>query len=100
MEINLDGDILILDEAHNMEDTSRESASFDVSEENLKDVEGQLQRMLNQSLMVQEHSSLLFLVQQMEEWILNTPAKSMKEELDHRIKTWAHFSAPNERTFL
>ncbi|XP_067119100.1 Fanconi anemia group J protein homolog [Centruroides vittatus] len=35
MEINLKNTILILDEAHNIEDSAREAASFDISEEAL-----------------------------------------------------------------
>ncbi len=35
MEINLKGDIVILDEAHNIEDACRESASFSITEADL-----------------------------------------------------------------
>ena len=37
VDINLSGNVVILDEAHNIEDSSREAASFTVSSESLSD---------------------------------------------------------------
>ena len=37
MEINLKGQVVILDEAHNIEDSAREAASFSVTETQLMD---------------------------------------------------------------
>lgn len=37
MNISLQGDVIIVDEAHNIEDTCRESASFSVEENDLID---------------------------------------------------------------
>ena len=37
MEINLKDQIVILDEAHNIEDSTREAASFSISQKQLKD---------------------------------------------------------------
>lgn len=86
MEISLEGDILILDEAHNIEESAREAGSFDVTEDQLIDVENQLQKMMNLNFLVEEHNSLLFLVQQLQDWMLNTSAKVFREELEKRFK--------------
>jgi len=45
MEINLSGQIVILDEAHNMEDASREAASLSVTQASLLDAMDGLQTM-------------------------------------------------------
>ena len=42
MLVNLEGQILVLDEAHNMEDASREAASIDVTNLQLTDVREEL----------------------------------------------------------
>ena len=45
MLINLKGNILILDEAHNMEDAAREAASLSITYRQLKDIEEELSQL-------------------------------------------------------
>ena len=45
MEINLKGQVVILDEAHNIEDASREAASFSVNQKQLLDAAENLQHL-------------------------------------------------------
>ena len=45
MLINIKGNILILDEAHNMEDAAREAASFSITYRQLKDIEEELSQL-------------------------------------------------------
>lgn len=58
MEINLAGQILVLDEAHNIEDCARESASFTLDHKSLLMSRDELDGMVNNNIRPSEHESL------------------------------------------
>lgn len=58
MDINLSGQILVLDEAHNIEDCARESASFTLTQDNLLAVRDELDGMVNSNIRRSEHEPL------------------------------------------
>lgn len=58
MEINLSGQILVLDEAHNIEDCARESASFTLDHKSLLMCRDELEGMINNNIRPSEHELL------------------------------------------
>ena len=58
MEINLKGQVVILDEAHNIEDSAREASSFSVSQQQLGEVMTDLESMIGANITVTEASSI------------------------------------------
>uniref|UniRef100_A0A670YTE7 DNA 5'-3' helicase n=1 Tax=Pseudonaja textilis TaxID=8673 RepID=A0A670YTE7_PSETE len=58
MEIELKDQVLILDEAHNIEDCARESASYSVTEEQLKLAREELDAMVNNHIRPNDHQPL------------------------------------------
>ena len=64
MDIDLNGTVVVIDEAHNVEDVSREAASCDLSQEDLLFSVEQLQRMIDlNTAEVQHYRQLLTIVQ-------------------------------------
>lgn len=58
MEIDLAGQILVLDEAHNIEDCARESASFTLDESSLKTCREELDSMVKNNIRRSQHEPL------------------------------------------
>lgn len=58
MEINLAGQILVLDEAHNIEDCARESASFTLERNSLMMSRDELDGMVNNNIRRSQHETL------------------------------------------
>lgn len=58
MDINLSGQILVLDEAHNIEDCARESASFTVNYNSLLSSRGELEKMVKDNIRQANHEPL------------------------------------------
>lgn len=58
MEINLAGQILVLDEAHNIEDCARESASFTLDQNNLLIARDELDGMVTHNIRRSNHEPL------------------------------------------
>lgn len=58
MDINLSGQILVLDEAHNIEDCARESASFTLNYDSLLSSRDELESMVRNSIRADKHEPL------------------------------------------
>ncbi|OXB64892.1 hypothetical protein ASZ78_009773 [Callipepla squamata] len=58
MEINLKGQVVILDEAHNIEDSAREAVSFSVTESQLNAAREELDFMVNNNIRQKDHEHL------------------------------------------
>lgn len=58
MEINLEGQVLVLDEAHNIEDCARESASFTVDQNSLLMCRDELDSMITNKIRASQHEPL------------------------------------------
>lgn len=58
MEINLKGQVVILDEAHNIEDSAREAVSYSVTESQLNAAREELDFMVNNNIRQKDHEHL------------------------------------------
>lgn len=58
MEINLKGQVVILDEAHNIEDSAREAVSYSVTESQLNAAGEELDFMVNNNIRQKDHEQL------------------------------------------
>lgn len=58
MDINLSGQILVLDEAHNIEDCARESASFTLNYDSLLLSRDELEGMVRNNIRAAKHEPL------------------------------------------
>lgn len=58
MDINLKDQVVILDEAHNIEDCARESVSYGVTESQLRAAREELELMVSNSIRQKHHEPL------------------------------------------
>lgn len=58
MEIYVKDQIVILDEAHNIEDSSREAASYSMPQRDIDDTIGDLNKMIAASKKTNEHRAI------------------------------------------
>lgn len=58
MDIKLKEQIVILDEAHNIEDCARESASYSITEVQLRFARDELDSMVNSNIRKKDHAPL------------------------------------------
>lgn len=63
MSIHLGGAIVILDEAHNIEDSARESASFKLTETDLANATNDLGGLIGKEVKLDDHRPLYLLCQ-------------------------------------
>lgn len=59
MDINLKGQIVVLDEAHNIEDCARESASYTINQAQLREAREDLEAMVTYNIRQNHHEPLL-----------------------------------------
>lgn len=59
MDISLKGQIVVLDEAHNIEDCARESASFTLNQSQLREARDDLESMVTYNIRRDHHEPLL-----------------------------------------
>ena len=85
---DIQGNVLILDEAHNIEDFSRSAGSFEFTESQLADTEFNIVRAIKFKWLVEEHNKMWFLVQRLQDWMLDNSATLVKNEFEKRVKSW------------
>lgn len=69
MDINLKGNIVILDEAHNIEDSSREAGSYEVDEQMLTAVSKELNQIIINGYEANAHGHLEVVLGEIFDWI-------------------------------
>ncbi|RUP49480.1 helicase C-terminal domain-containing protein [Jimgerdemannia flammicorona] len=89
MDINLEGNILILDEAHNIEDAAREASSFEVTEIDLHDLTKELESMITMNYMANEHRVLLHVVESLLDWIRDPGNTYTIKEYERHVNLWS-----------
>ncbi|XP_037124281.1 Fanconi anemia group J protein isoform X8 [Syngnathus acus] len=88
MEINLAGHILVLDEAHNIEDCARESASFTLDHNSLLMCRDELDSMVNNNIRRLKHEPLRDFCYSLVNWIWQSQSLMSDMEYEDASKVW------------
>ncbi|XP_070591400.1 Fanconi anemia group J protein isoform X2 [Erythrolamprus reginae] len=88
MEIELKDQVLILDEAHNIEDCARESASYSVTEEQLKFAREELDIMVNHHIRPNDHQPLLGVCCSLTNWLRGACSQLVQSGYETSSKVW------------
>uniref|UniRef100_A0A7M4EWG9 DNA 5'-3' helicase n=1 Tax=Crocodylus porosus TaxID=8502 RepID=A0A7M4EWG9_CROPO len=75
MEIKLKGQVVILDEAHNIEDCARESVSYSVTETQLRFAREELDSMVNNNIRQKDHEPLRAVCCSLANWLQQTSSQ-------------------------
>ncbi|KAI8577770.1 hypothetical protein K450DRAFT_250762 [Umbelopsis ramanniana AG] len=87
-DINLKDAVVIIDEAHNIEDVARDAASFAIHEKELILLQSELTVLIKNMILVEHHTKLLYIVESMIEWIVDPNNKFSALEYEHYINSW------------
>ncbi|KAM6932875.1 Fanconi anemia group J protein [Xenentodon cancila] len=89
MDIDLAGQILVLDEAHNIEDCARESASFTLDHKNLQFASEELDGMVNNNIRRSKHEPLRGFCYSLINWIHNSQTFLSERDYECSSKVWS-----------
>ncbi|GLJ31258.1 hypothetical protein SUGI_0626920 [Cryptomeria japonica] len=96
MEVDVKGDIVILDEAHNIEDMCREAGSLDVEENVLDALQSELGQLSLIEGVVNIYQPLLDMVQGLLHWIRQKSNNLVKREFERYCSCWTGDKALRE----
>ncbi|XP_034385023.1 Fanconi anemia group J protein isoform X2 [Cyclopterus lumpus] len=88
MEIDLKGQIVILDEAHNIEDCARESASYTLEHHSLLMSRDELDGMVNNNIRRSKHESLRDFCYSLINWIQESQSLMSERGYESACKVW------------
>jgi len=82
LDIKLRGQVLIMDEAHNIEDSARSAASWQVSQDEVQEAMRDLERLAAAGSAPESHSELALLCSQMSTWIDSVASRGLEDYKD------------------
>ncbi|XP_043574041.1 Fanconi anemia group J protein isoform X1 [Chiloscyllium plagiosum] len=88
MKINLKDQIVIFDEAHNIEDCARESSSFSVTEKQLLFAREELDCMVNQNIKRNDHDALRTVCYSFTNWLKECSGNLVEKEYETSCRVW------------
>ncbi|XP_030257122.1 Fanconi anemia group J protein isoform X7 [Sparus aurata] len=89
MDIDLAGQILVLDEAHNIEDCARESASFTLNYDSLLTSRDELDSMVNNNIRRSKHEPLRNFCYSLTNWIQESQSLMSERGYESACKVWS-----------
>ncbi|KAM6049595.1 Fanconi anemia group J protein [Chlamydotis macqueenii] len=89
MEINLKGQVVILDEAHNIEDCARESVSYSVTENQLRAAREELDSMVNNNIRQKDHEALRAVCCSLTNWLQESSSQLVERGYETSCKVWS-----------
>ncbi|KAJ7308856.1 hypothetical protein JRQ81_008129, partial [Phrynocephalus forsythii] len=89
MEINLKGQVVILDEAHNIEDCARDSASYNVTEAQLRLSQDELGMMVNNNIRRDHHQPLYAVCCSLTNWLQGICNQLVERSYETASKVWS-----------
>jgi Fanconi anemia group J protein len=97
MSIDLEEQIVLLDEAHNIEDFSRDAASFTLTLEQLQTTSEELDKMVKANMLPKSHQTMRHLCDILIEWIDLNKSKVTEHDFETQYKV---VTGPEMETFL
>uniref|UniRef100_A0A6Q2ZFX2 DNA 5'-3' helicase n=1 Tax=Esox lucius TaxID=8010 RepID=A0A6Q2ZFX2_ESOLU len=88
MQINLDGQIVILDEAHNIEDCARESASYTLNRPQLLSAREELDGMVTHNIRPSHHEPLRAFCCSLLNWMQESCSVLAERDFETSCKVW------------
>ncbi|XP_074870114.1 Fanconi anemia group J protein [Carettochelys insculpta] len=89
MEINLKDQVVILDEAHNIEDCARESASYSVTESQLRFAREELDSMVINNIRRKDHDPLRAVCYSLTNWLHDSSGQLKERGYETSCKVWS-----------
>ncbi|XP_052514364.1 Fanconi anemia group J protein [Budorcas taxicolor] len=89
MDINLKEQVVILDEAHNIEDCARESASYSVTEVQLRFARDELDSMINYNIRKKDHEPLRAVCCSLINWLEASSEHLVERDYESSCKVWS-----------
>ncbi|XP_047563183.1 Fanconi anemia group J protein isoform X2 [Lutra lutra] len=89
MDINLKEQIVILDEAHNIEECARESASYSVTEVQLRFARDELDSMVNNNIRKKDHEPLRAVCYSLINWLEANTEHLVERDYESSCKIWS-----------
>ncbi|KAL4647191.1 Fanconi anemia group J protein [Arapaima gigas] len=88
MEINLKGQVVVLDEAHNIEDCARESASYTLSQAQLLSARDEIDGMVHHNIRPTHHAPLRAFCCSLLNWIQESCGALADRDYETSCKVW------------
>ncbi|KAK1785995.1 hypothetical protein P4O66_017747 [Electrophorus voltai] len=88
MDISLKGMVVVLDEAHNIEDCARESASFNLSKAQLQHARDEIEGMVSYNIRRSNHEPLLAFCCSLLNWIQESSSVLQERDYETACKVW------------
>ncbi|XP_053130511.1 Fanconi anemia group J protein isoform X2 [Hemicordylus capensis] len=89
MEINLKDQVVILDEAHNIEDCERESASYSMTEMQFRSAHEELDTMVNNNIWRKDHEPLRAVCCSLTNWLRESCGQLIERNYETACKVWS-----------
>uniref|UniRef100_A0A8C3NYB5 DNA 5'-3' helicase n=1 Tax=Cyanoderma ruficeps TaxID=181631 RepID=A0A8C3NYB5_9PASS len=89
MDIKLKDQVVILDEAHNIEDCARESVSFGVTESQLRAAHEELDVMVSNSIRQEHHEPLRAVCCSLINWLQESSGQLVERAYETACKVWS-----------
>ncbi|XP_042550548.1 Fanconi anemia group J protein [Dipodomys spectabilis] len=89
MDINLKEQVVILDEAHNIEDCARESASYSVTEVQLRFARDELDGLVNSNIRKKNHEPLRAVCYSLINWLEENSKHLVERDYESSCKIWS-----------
>ncbi|KAI8097765.1 uncharacterized protein BX664DRAFT_258614 [Halteromyces radiatus] len=89
MDIKVEGNIIIFDEAHNIEDIARSAGSFETTEADLKRIQKELNQVIRGQQLPNDHNTVLFVVDTLLEWIIEPNNSYSIKEYEKHVHIWS-----------
>ncbi|PNY05673.1 fanconi anemia group J protein [Trifolium pratense] len=94
MDVDIKGAIVIFDEAHNIEDISRDAGSVDIEEDILDKLQMELQQLLHSDTAI--YQPLYEMTQGLTSWMEQKKTKLEKRDFQHYVSCWTGDKALQE----
>ncbi|NXV74669.1 FANCJ protein, partial [Atlantisia rogersi] len=89
MEIKLKDQVVILDEAHNIEDCARESVSYGVTESQLRAARAELEFMVSNNIRKKDHEALQAVCCSLTNWLQESSSQLVERGYETSCKVWS-----------